>query len=308
MEQLLEATHLRRRFGDLTAVYDVSVRVARREVLGFLGPNGAGKSTCLRMITGALAPDAGAVRVLGIDLWRDPVPAKARIGYLPEHPPLYPDQRVDEYLDYCARLRRVASREVAATVGRVKRRCGIEGIGRRLIRHLSKGFRQRVGIAQAIVHDPALIVLDEPTVGLDPVQVREIRALIQELAADHGVLISTHLLPEAQSLCHRVLILRQGRVAHESVLRPERGAPVATRLYVALERPPALARLQALPGVTGVEQVRPDAFRLATAPATTAAEVARRVVEAGWGLLELTPQREDLEQVFVSLLAGEQGP
>jgi ABC-2 type transport system ATP-binding protein len=286
-------------------VYDVSVHVARGEVLGFLGPNGAGKSTCLRMVTGDLAPDAGSVHILGIDLWRDPLRAKAHLGYLPEHPPLYPQQRVDEYLDYCARLHRVAPRAVAGAVERVKRRCGLEGVGRKLIRGLSKGYRQRVGIAQAIVHEPPLIVLDEPTVGLDPVQVREIRDLIEDLGRDRGVLISTHLLREAQSLCHRVAILQRGRVAHESVLRPAASAPGPARLHVALERSPGLDRLRALPGVAEVEQVRDDAFRLTLAAGVSAADLAGRVVEAGWGLGELTPEREDLEQVFVALVAGE---
>jgi len=298
---LLQVENLTRRYGDFTAVSDLSFALERGEVLGFLGPNGAGKSTCLGMITGNLAPDAGGVQVEGIDLWREPLRAKAQIGYLPERPPLYPDMRVDEYLDYSARLHRVPRAEVAASIKAAKGRCGLETVGRKLIRKLSKGYGQRVGIAQAILHRPRLIVLDEPTVGLDPVQIREIRDLIRELGRESGVLLSSHLLPEVQSVCSRVSILHRGRLVHEAAVQSdeERG------LFIALDQPPERAILDALPGVAEAEALGAGRFLLQPQPGTSPTEIARVAVESGWGLRELTPQRHDLERVFVELSRGE---
>lgn len=306
MTQLLNVRQLTRRYGSFTAVRDLDLSLERREILGFLGPNGAGKTTCLRMLTGNLAPHAGQVQVLGIDLWREPLRAKAHIGYLSEQPPLYLDQRVDEYLEYSARLHQVPRTQLASALKAVKRRCGLETVGRKLIRKLSKGYRQRVGIAQAILHRPDLIVLDEPTVGLDPVQIREIRDLIRELGQERGVLLSTHILPEVYSVCSRVLILHQGRVVHASaILSGEDGAPV-DKLRIQLERPPAPDQLQLLPKVNAVEALGGDRFLLHLKEGGEPADIARHLVEAGWGLRELTPQRPSLEQVLVDLTAQDE--
>jgi len=306
MTALLQVENLTRRYGDHTAVRDLGFALERREVLGFLGPNGAGKTTCLRMITGNLAPDAGQVRIQGIDLWREPLRAKALIGYLPERPPLYPNMRVDEYLEYSARLHRVPHAEAAPAVAEAKRRCGLGTVGRKLIRKLSKGYRQRVGIAQAILHRPQLIVLDEPTVGLDPIQIREIRDLIRELGRERGVLLSSHLLPEVQSVCSRVLILHRGRMVHASAIRGESGEGPPKTLCIGLERPPEMARLHGLPGVASTEPLGEGRFRLRLEPSASPPEIARHAVEAGWGLRELTPERHDLEQIFVELTSGEE--
>lgn len=204
----LSATHLSRDFGARRAVRDISVELRRGEVLGLLGQNGAGKSTVMQMLAGTLAPSAGSVSIGGIGLADDPTAAKALLGYLPEHPPLYPEMRVDDYLGFAAKLRKVADPTAAAT--RAKERCGLAEEGRRLIGRLSKGYRQRVGIAQAIVHHPQILILDEPGSGLDPLQLREIRKLIRELGDECSVIFSSHTLAEVESLCDRLLILRAG--------------------------------------------------------------------------------------------------
>lgn len=204
----LSASHLSRDFGARHAVRDISVELRRGEVLGLLGQNGAGKSTVMQMLAGTLAPSAGSVAIGGIDLAENPAAAKALLGYLPEHPPLYPEMRVDDYLVFAAKLRKVA--DPVAAAARAKERCGLVDEGRRLIGRLSKGYRQRVGIAQAIVHTPQVLILDEPGSGLDPLQLRDIRKLIRELGDECSVIFSSHTLAEAESLCDRLLILRAG--------------------------------------------------------------------------------------------------
>ena len=209
---LVKVTDLYRYYGGIPVVFGISFEVRRGEVLGFLGPNGAGKTSTLQMVCGALAPHAGIIRVAGEDLLEAPRLAKQQIGYLPEIPPIYPELTVDEYLLYCARLRRVARDACSGAIDNAKTRCGLEAVGRRLAGHLSKGYQQRLGIAQAIVHEPPVLVLDEPTVGLDPIQIREIRALIIELKAERAVLLSTHILSEAQAVCDRVQIMHRGEL------------------------------------------------------------------------------------------------
>ncbi|MDD5329836.1 MAG: ABC transporter ATP-binding protein [Sulfuricella sp.] len=211
-EITLNARALSRNFGLRTAVRDVSLELRQGEVLGLLGPNGAGKTTTLQMLAGCLAPTAGAIEICGIDLLEQPRQAKALLGYLPETPPLYRELTVDEYLGLAARLRRVAKPFVAEAVESAKRRCGLTEVGKRLIGNLSKGFQQRVGIAQAIVHNPRVVILDEPTVGLDPIQIREIRSLVRELGREHSVILSTHILPEVESVCDRIQIMHQGQL------------------------------------------------------------------------------------------------
>jgi gliding motility-associated transport system ATP-binding protein len=293
---LLEAHDLTRRYGDRLAVSGVGLTLQRGEVLGLLGPNGAGKSTCMGMLTGNLAPDAGRVLVQGIDLWRDPVRAKAYIGYLPEIPPLYPDQRVDEYLEYAARLHRVPPAGVTAALRDVKRRCGLGQVGLRLIGRLSKGYRQRVGIAQALLHAPPLVILDEPTVGLDPGQIHEVRDLIRGLGREHGVLLSTHLLAEVQVLCTRVLILHRGRVVHAGQVADATG-----HWLVGLERSPAAVDLRALPEVGEAGSLGAGRFRVRLAPGVSSAELARSLIIQGLGLLELSPEKGDLERVYLEV-------
>lgn len=212
----LAAHNLIRRFGPHRAVEGVSLQLRRGEVVGLLGHNGAGKSTTLQMLTGVLLPHSGRIEVCGFDLARQPEEAKACIGFLPETPPLYRDMRVDDYLIFAARLRLMPHEKVADALAEAARRCGLQNVRRKIIGTLSKGYQQRVGIAQAVIHGPEVIILDEPTVGLDPAQIQDIRALIRELGTQHSVILSTHLLGEVESICDRVEIMHQGRMVYSN--------------------------------------------------------------------------------------------
>jgi ABC-2 type transport system ATP-binding protein len=306
MEELLNVRGLERRYGTHQALAGIDLRLVRGEVLGLLGPNGAGKTTCLQILSGNLAPTAGEVRVLGLDLIRNPRAAKRHIGYLPERPPLYSDMRVDEYLAYCARLRGYPRRQIPEAVSRAKFRCGLADAGSRPISKLSKGYRQRVGLAQAIVHGPDLVILDEPTEGLDPVQIREVRGLIRSLAEDCGLILSSHILSEVQAVCSKVLILGDGRVLHQARLNQQADTPIG-RYLVRLERAPELRTLRALPGVAATRHLGRDQFRMTLRPGESVTLLASRLVESDWGLAELTPDHTDLERVFFDILGGELG-
>lgn len=226
----LSAQNLCRNYGSYAAVDKVNLQLRRGEVLGLLGPNGAGKTTTMRMLTGNLAPSTGSIEICGIDLLDKPQQAKAHLGFLPEIPPLYQDMTVDEYLLFAARLHRVSKQTVQTVLGSVKQRCGLENRGKHLIGNLSKGFQQRVGIAQAIIHSPDVIILDEPTVGLDPNQIREIRKLIRELGVSSSVILSTHILSEVESVCDRVQIMHQGNMVLDETLvgLQQQGTPLET--------------------------------------------------------------------------------
>ncbi len=222
---MIDVQGLSKRYGDLEAVREVSFHVGRGEVVGFLGPNGAGKTTTMRMITGYLPPSSGRVRIGDLDLESQPIQARRRIGYLPEHPPLYPEMRVDEYLRFAAAIRDVPRAQRRERVDRAISACGLLDTRGRVIATLSKGYRQRVGLAQAIVHEPEVLILDEPTAGLDPVQVVEIRRLIRELAEEERrtVILSTHILPEVEAICRRVLLISAGRIRVDGTLEEVRG-------------------------------------------------------------------------------------
>ncbi len=308
-EALIRVEGLTRRFGAHTAVDGVDFEVRRGEVLGFLGPNGAGKTTTMRMITGNLAPSAGRITINGLDILDRPKAAKAAIGYLPEQPPLYRELTVDEYLRFCARLNRIPRGRVAHAVASAKERCGLGEVGRRLIGNLSKGYQQRVGIAQAIIHSPAVVVLDEPTVGLDPIQIREIRHLIRELGGEHSVILSTHILPEVQAVCDRVQIINRGRLVMSDSIEALTCRSDTGHLLLRLARPPGAGKIHAhIAGVAAVEECGDGAFRLHLAgDGVTAEQVAQIAVAQGWGLRELTPERRSLEQIFVDITAGDSG-
>jgi ABC-2 type transport system ATP-binding protein len=304
-EVLIAAHHLTRFYGHNCVVRDVSFQLTKGEVLGFLGPNGAGKSTTMRMLTGNLAPSAGRIRVAGIDLLDAPRQAKARIGYLPEQPPLYRELTVTEYLRYCAHLHRVPGREVSRAVDRAQARCGLTEMRRRLIGNLSKGYQQRVGIAQAILHDPAVVILDEPTVGLDPIQIREIRDLIRELGENHGIILSTHILPEVQTICSRVQIIHRGRMVFAATLAELQQQMTTQSLLLGCHAPPSLQTLEQLPGVSRVTPLAEGRFRVAFDAENPAETLAARAVAEGWRLYELSPEKRSLEQIFVELTTRE---
>ncbi len=303
---LVSVENLWRRYGDLVAVRDLGFELRRGEVLGFLGPNGAGKSSTMQMLAGCLAPSAGRIRLGGIDLLDEPDRAKALLGYLPEQPPVYPELSVREYLRFCARLHAVPRREVARAMDTALERCGLGEVSRRLVGNLSKGYQQRVGIAQAIIHEPAIVILDEPTVGLDPIQIREIRELIRALGRDHSVILSTHILPEVQMLCSRVLIINRGRAVYsDSMDRLDAGMHADATVIGAARLPDADA-LARLPGVKRVEMLGETRARLRHDGSQDVPQrIATLAVEGGWGLFELVPERKTLEQVFVELTSGD---
>jgi ABC-2 type transport system ATP-binding protein len=298
---LISAVELSRFYGHFCAVDALSFEVKRGQVVGFLGTNGAGKTTTMQMLTGNLAPTSGQIRLAGFDLLDSPLAAKSQLGYLPEHPPLYPECRVDEYLRFCARLHGLSKTETRQAVADVLETCALTGVYRRLIANLSKGYQQRVGIAQAIIHSPSVVVLDEPTVGLDPVQSHSVRELIQQLGQQRAVIVSTHLLSEVQSICTHVQILQAGRLVLQGALHDLLNQPVTT-LKLGLHQAPSMARLRILPHVQQVETLTFNTWRLHCTPGQLPTEaIVQAAVAEQWGLFELTPEYRTLEQLFIEL-------
>ena len=305
-EILIEAHGLSRRYGPALAVSGLNLTLRKGEILGLLGPNGAGKSTTMKMLTGNLAPSEGEVRIKGISLHDEPTAAKRHLGYLPEQPPVYPELTVDEYLRYCAGLHGIAAKQITAAVAQAKQSCGLNEVGGRLIANLSKGYQQRVGLAQAIIHRPSVIVLDEPTVGLDPIQIREIRSLIVELGQSHSVILSSHILPEIQAVCSRVMIVNRGRAVYDQPVVATRNA-TAESLTVTLKRPPALSALTSIVGIRSATEIEGGRYRLELAGGNDPREVlVDAAVNGNWGLVELTTEVKTLEDIFVELTLGDE--
>ena len=311
---MIEAQQLTRRFGDFTAVSGVSFSIPEGEIVGMLGPNGAGKTTTIRMITGFLPPTSGRVTLGGRDLFADSIALRRDIGYLPENVALYPELRVEEYLTWRGRLEGLDGAAIRKRLPVVLERCLLDEVRRQVIGTLSKGYRQRVGLAGAILHDPKVLVLDEPTVGLDPKQIIAIRELIRELGREHTLLLSTHILPEVELLCQRVLIIDRGRIVAEGSPaelreRSQGAAGVAVELEATQE-----GVAEALGALPGVESVRGDGdsgrrFALTAAKgADPRGEVFRLAAARGWTLLELAATQASLEDVFVRLTTRDEGP
>jgi ABC-2 type transport system ATP-binding protein len=306
---VIEVQNLTKRYGPVTAVDDVSFRVERGEILGFLGPNGAGKTTTMRILTGYMPATEGKAIVAGFDVFDQPIEAKKRTGYLPETPPLYPDMSVVEYLAFVSKIKGVPSAGRTQRIDTIMERTRIADMRNRLCSRLSKGYRQRVGLAQALLHNPDVLILDEPTAGLDPKQIIETRELIKELKGDHTIILSTHILPEVSQTCDRIVIIAKGKVV--AVDTPDN---LTTRLrgsdglYVQVDAGGASVA-DALSRVAGVSRVdesdrRNDAigYEIQTEPGhEVRRELARAVVTNGWGLLELRPMRMSLEDIFLSL-------
>ena len=310
---MIEVQHITKRYGRTTAVDDVSFRVERGEILGFLGPNGAGKTTTMRILTGYMPPTEGRAAVAGFDVFTHPIEAKRRTGYLPETPPLYPDMTVREYLDFVARIKGVPPKERRDRVASVMRRTHVADMAERHCGKLSKGYKQRVGLAQALIHNPDVLILDEPTAGLDPKQIIETRDLIRSLAGDHTIVLSTHILPEVAQTCQRVVIINKGRVVAvdtpEALTSRLKGAET---MYVQVDALGADAGdvLARIPGVTrvGLAERRNDveAYEVESTRGTDVRrDIARAVVNNGWGLLELRPMRMSLEEVFLQVTTEE---
>jgi ABC-2 type transport system ATP-binding protein len=287
-----------------TVVSDLTLALDKGEVLGLLGVNGAGKSTTLRMMAGVLAPSAGTVRFEGADLAEEPARARRGIGYLPEVPPLHDELSVVEYLAFVARLHAVA--HVGEAVDRALERCALGDVRRRLIGALSKGFRQRVGLAQAIVHEPALIVLDEPASGLDPVQALKLRELVRGLGADHAVVLSTHVLPDVLACCDRVAILHEGALRHEDSLAASRDVALRVRLAQTV----AADEWMRLAIVASATPIEGDArsWRVRLRDGATSDALARAIVERGWALEELRGESSALEETFMAIAASDAQP
>ena len=299
---MIAVHHLSRHYGALKAVQDVSFSINTGEIVGLLGHNGAGKTTIMKMLTGFLEPSAGTIRIDGLDIATQRRAVQRRIGYLPENCPLYPEMTVLDYLDYQAALHGLAPGQRAAAIRRAVERTELGAKATATIGTLSRGYRQRVGVAQAILHEPLILILDEPTNGLDPSQIQHMRALVRELSIDATLIISTHVLHEVEAVCGRVLILRGGRLALDSELHAIGRQP---RLLVTLDRAadevtPALSALTGVAGVTLLDQDG-DLRRFAletTDPRATAPAVAQTISQRGWSLYGLEPERQDLEALF----------
>ena len=305
-EITLAARNLTRRFGNQAVIHGVSLELRRGEVLGLLGHNGAGKTTTLQMLTGCLIPNRGEIEICGIDLLRQPALAKRHLGYLPETPPLYRELSVNDYLTFAARLRGMKTADAAAALAQTRQRCGLEAAGKKIIGTLSKGYQQRVGIAQAIIHNPAVIVLDEPTVGLDPTQIREIRGLIRELGNTSSVILSTHLLSEVESVCDRVEIMHHGKLIYGDTSAQMQQYGRVSGFIVSLRNPPALGELQGIAGVSSIEQLSATRFRVLHSPDNNPSDALLRLcAQQGWQLEQLTPLQATLEDVFAKITEAE---
>jgi len=310
-EITLSARNLTRCFGNRQVIHNISLELKRGEVLGLLGHNGAGKSTTLQMLTGCLLPDDAeknecSIEICGINLLRQPTLAKTHIGYLPETPPLYRELSVNDYLIFAARLRGMKPATVAEALAQTMRRCGLEAVGKKIIGTLSKGYQQRVGIAQAIIHRPAVIVLDEPTVGLDPEQIREIRTLIRELGNAHSVILSTHVLSEVESVCDRVAIMQHGKLIYGDTSARMQQYGQVSGFIISLRKPPALSELEGIAGISSVEQISTTQFRVLHTPDNNPSEALLTLAEQkGWRVEQLTPLQATLEDVFVKITGAE---
>ena len=302
IEATLNATDLSRQFGNNHAVKDVSFHLSKGEVLGFLGPNGAGKSTTMRMLTGNLAPSKGGVKICGIDIIENPKEAKALIGYLPENRPLYKEFTVNEFLSIAARFHKVKSSNVHKAVEAAKDKCGLAHMSNRLIENLSNGYQQRVGIAQAIIHNPEIVILDEPTVGLDPIQIREIRELIKEIGKKHSVILSTHILPEVEMVCDRVQIIDAGTLVWHGSIEDLKQQRLGNKLLIGLSKPPNLSALKNIKGVEMVEKDKQGMFIMKfEGKYLPAEEIVNVATKKNWGLYYVAPHVTSLEDIFVQL-------
>lgn len=306
---MIEVSNLIKRYAGRTAVDDISFTVARGEIVGLLGPNGAGKSTTMRVLSGFMPATSGTVRVAGLDVFHDSDAVRRHIGYMPENNPLYPEMRVREYLKFRARLKGLSWRRSRERISTVMDQCGLADVSRRIIGQLSKGYKQRVGLADALVHEPDLIILDEPTIGLDPQQIRSVRALIKSLAGKHTVLISTHILPEVEMMCGRVLIMLDGRVLASDTPENLQRRMAGGSQVIAEIAAPAAALQQAWEHLIGVEHfdvtaTDGDFFRCALTPQDgqdLRPAIYALARENGWMLRELTRSRHSLEDIYVQV-------
>lgn len=307
---MIEVTDLSKSYGPIHALQGITFSVKKGEVVGFLGPNGAGKSTTMKIITGSMAPTSGSAKVAGFDVFEDPIEVKKRIGYLPENPPVYGDMNIESYLTFVARLKGVEKNRVRSQMEKAIEKTDLGSVRRRLIQNLSKGYRQRVGIAQALVSDPEILILDEPTSGLDPRQVAEVRSLIQELKGEHTIILSTHILPEVQAMCERIIIVNRGRiVAQDSLegLASRMAGTLDIKIRVARPGAEVESALRSVAGVSAVLKTESGYTVNVLGTGDAAIEkVAEAAVMSKSGLLELRKESADLEDIFLKLTTSEE--
>lgn len=311
---MISVENLTKRYASKTAIEGMSFQVEKGEILGFLGPNGAGKTTTMRIITGYMPSTDGTVKVDGYDVADQPLEVRRRIGYLPENPPLYPEMTVKSYLQFVAKLKGASGPKVQDEVTRAMDKVNITDVQDRIIAKLSKGYKQRVGIAQALLNDPPVLILDEPTIGLDPKQIHEVRELVKSLAGNHTVVLSTHILPEVEQTCHRVIIIDRGRiVAVDTPQNLRSQIQRVARVFIEVEGPSdeVLATMKGLSGVADARIVNQTDGRSSIhvdgeSGRDIRTEVARTVVNKGWGLLALQAENMSLEDIFIKLTTAEE--
>jgi ABC-2 type transport system ATP-binding protein len=313
---MIEVEGLTKSFGNILAVRNISFKVEKGEIVGFLGPNGAGKTTTMRILTGFFPPTSGKARIAGFDVFNDSLEVRRKIGYFLEKAPLYPDMSVKVFLNFVAEVRGIGKREKKQKIGKVMDECGIESVSGRLIGNLSKGYRQRVCLAQALLHDPEVLILDEPTIGLDPEQVVEVRHLIRNLGSERTVLLSTHILPEVSMICQQVIIIDKGEII--AVDTPENlmdKLQESSRIFVQIEGPSlqVLQELKKIPGILQVEEKGVTSHNVfsylveSKKDMDISKEISSAVFRNNWGLLEMRPMVMTLEDIFLKLVTEEKG-
>jgi ABC-2 type transport system ATP-binding protein len=312
---LIEIKHLTKYYGTKAAIQDVSFDVEKGEILGFLGPNAAGKTTTMRILTCFMPATSGTAKISGFDVFDNSMEVRKRIGYLPENPPLYTDMTVEKFLEFVGRIKGIEHRQLKKKVSEVMEKTSIQSETKRLIKHLSKGYKQRVGIAQALIHNPDVLILDEPTIGLDPKQIIEVRELIKSLAGSHTIILSTHILPEVSMTCQRVIIINEGKiVASDTTENLTKRLKGSENLYLEVEGPASKveAKIKALKGVTRITPQKTskenvNGFAVETELKTDLRkDLSAMVVNQGWGLLEMRPVGMSLEEVFLHLTTKEE--
>jgi ABC-2 type transport system ATP-binding protein len=307
---MIHVSNLTKFYGDYAAIQDISFDVPRGQIVGFLGPNGAGKTTTMRILAGYLTATSGSASIDGIDIFWDPVAAKRRIGYMPENCPLYPEMRVKEYLRFRGGIKGLTGSRRRQRIDYVIDRCWLTDVRRQIIGTLSKGYRQRVGLADALLAEPPVLILDEPTIGLDPTQIRSTRKLIRELGREHTILVSTHILPEVEMTCDSVIIIHRGRVVASSSLADRaKTAGENECLVVQLDGVVDPDHLRGLPGLTAVAPERTDGGMRLRITSSNMTELTPRLcilaVERGWRMREMRPERQTLEDLFVEITGQE---
>jgi ABC-2 type transport system ATP-binding protein len=306
---MIQVEGLTKRFGSFTAVDNISFRVENKEIVGFLGPNGAGKTTTMRILTSYLAPTSGKATIAGFDVVRDSLEARKRIGYLPESVPFYPEMRVNEYLTFRAKLKGVPRKDRTAKINEVMERCRVKDVEHKIISYLSKGYRQRVGLAEAIIHNPPILILDEPTIGLDPHQIKQTRELIKELGKDHTIILSTHILPEVEVVCNRVIVIHQGKIAAMDTLN-NLIKDQKIKLDIRGTAADIVNILKQIDGVKSIAYVEEGGWNNMTIELTgekdIREDVYRKIMENKWVIREFKTERMTLEDMFIRITAREQ--